>query len=492
MPLYGIDISKYQAGIDLSVVPCDFVIIYVSGGPRITNPYWEDQVKAALRNGKRVLLYHYAHDGRAKGTAAQEAARFLALTKPYWALVDGLVLDWESEWQDDIPWALEWLVTVRRESGKQTWFYAYYHTLKDYDCSPIYRADFPLWEAAYVLDRTVNGQTVPTRIDGYKVPDESLRWPVPEWGAPAMWQFTSTGFLTGWGDRLDLNVFRGDRAAWDKIHSAKGQTVRLTSDQFMDKYMGKPVYIPGYSTAECVALFWAYNREVNQGEAYSAAGAWNLWEQPIGTPYIWDTYERVQIGKRYDWGIWSGAHGAYPNGGAGHVAQLITDNGDGTGMFFSQNPNAPAIIRLSYNGLVGFLRPIGVTHTALTPAGGDVTPITPEEDMLSDDALKAIRAVVQEELANIAREGLEGDHHAGPLFGLDQNVKALVNGQESLASRLNGISEQIGGTATAISGLAKQLEKALSTAPVPAEIDVADLAKKTAKAFFDLITDKEA
>ena len=73
-----------------------------------------------------------------------------------------------------------------------------------------------------------------------------------------------------------------------------------------------------------------------------------------------------------------------------------------------------------------------------------------------------------------------------------QNVKALVNGHDSLASRLNGISEQIGGTATAISGLAKQLEKALSTAPVPAEIDIADLAKKTAKAFFDLITDKEA
>ena len=483
MPLHGIDISKYQRGIDLTRVPGDFVIVYV--GP--LNPYWEDQVKSALRAGKRVLLYHYAHDGRVKRTASAEAAQFLALTKPYWALVDGLVLDWESEWQWDIPWALEWLLTVRRASGRTVWFYAYYHTLRDNDCGPIQAAGFPLWEAAYVLD----GLT-PTRIDGYNPPDVSLRWPVEHWGSPLMWQYTSTGFLPGWGDRLDLNVFHGDRAAWDTIHAAKEQAVRLSSDEFMDKYMGKPVYIPGYSTAECVALFWAYNREVNQGEAYSAAGAWNLWEQPIGTPYIWDTYERVQIGKRYDWGIWSGAHGAYPNGGAGHVAQLITDNGDGTGMFFSQNPNAPAIIRLSYNGLVGFLRPIGVTHTALTPAGGDVTPITPEEDMLSDDALKAIRAVVQEELANIAREGLEGDHHAGPLFGLDQNVKALVNGQESLASRLNGISEQIGGTATAISGLAKQLEKALSTAPVPAEIDVADLAKKTAKAFFDLITDKEA
>nr|DAE48302.1 MAG TPA: LysA-like protein [Caudoviricetes sp.] len=31
MTLRGIDISSYQAGIDLSVVPCDFVIV-IDGG----------------------------------------------------------------------------------------------------------------------------------------------------------------------------------------------------------------------------------------------------------------------------------------------------------------------------------------------------------------------------------------------------------------------------------------------------------------------------
>ena len=30
-----------------------------------------------------------------------------------------------------------------------------------------------------------------------------------------MLQYTSGGYLPGWGDRLDLNVFYGDHAAWD-------------------------------------------------------------------------------------------------------------------------------------------------------------------------------------------------------------------------------------------------------------------------------------
>ena len=144
----------------------------------------------------------------------------------------------------------------------------------------------------------------------------------------------------------------------------------ITCEQFIRDHTGNPVYIPGYAIAECVALFWAFNREVNKGEQYSAAGAAQLWEQPQGVPYLWDTYERhagANVGMPYDWAVWSGQGGAYPNAGEGHVAQFLQDLGNGTGHFFSQNPNAPEVITLSYNGILGFLRPIGVSHDAPGP-----------------------------------------------------------------------------------------------------------------------------
>ena len=36
--LNGIDISSWQTGIDLSVVPCDFVVIKATGGIGYVNP----------------------------------------------------------------------------------------------------------------------------------------------------------------------------------------------------------------------------------------------------------------------------------------------------------------------------------------------------------------------------------------------------------------------------------------------------------------------
>jgi GH25 family lysozyme M1 (1,4-beta-N-acetylmuramidase) len=212
MSLYGIDISKYQQGIDLSVVPCDFVIVYVTGGPGVTNPAWREQVEAALANGKRVLLYHYGHDGPAWAAVEVEAGRFLDATRPYWSRIDGLVLDWEErQWIGDIDWALAFLDKVRAESGKPVWLYAYYDSLTSVDYGPIHRAGYPLWEAAYVLGYQ--------QINGYSVPGGRL--PIPLWGDPQMWQFTQTGRLSGWGGDLDLNVFYGDWSDWDRIHQKR-------------------------------------------------------------------------------------------------------------------------------------------------------------------------------------------------------------------------------------------------------------------------------
>lgn len=489
MPMHGIDISRWQKGIDLSSVPGDFVIVYV--GP--LNPYWEDQVKAAMRAGKRVLLYHYAHDGGVKRTASSEADQFLSLTRPYWALVDGTALDWESPWQSDVPWSLDWLNMVRTESRKVGWFYAYYHTLSDYDFGPVHKAGFPLWEAAYVLDRVVNGVTVPTRIDGYDPPDESLRWPVRYWGAPGMWQYTSTGFLEGWPAKLDLNVFPGDRAAWDRLHTYKEAAVKSYTWPLATEY----------ETSQF------FGEAPNNGNNPAGGHTGQDFKTPVGTPLYapgdgvidWagevdDTWEDNFLWLRGGRAIVVNCGADEPSFVMGHVSsetvtvgqsvkkgQLIGYTGN-TG--YSSGPHLHLEVLLP--GFILNSPTLGRTDPRLVcsglavpltvaPQGGTVTPIPPEEDMLTQeqaDQLKFIYDALKnggpDTPGGLSLLKMAGETYNGMFFGGDdtpdrKSLFALINdGHGSLASRLNGIADMVGHIPT--------------TAPGGADVDLDALADK--------------
>ena len=56
----GIDVSNWQAGINLANVPADFVIVLATDGAGFTNPHLVSQVNQALKLGKRVGVYHFA------------------------------------------------------------------------------------------------------------------------------------------------------------------------------------------------------------------------------------------------------------------------------------------------------------------------------------------------------------------------------------------------------------------------------------------------
>jgi hypothetical protein len=128
-------------------------------------------------------------------------------------------------------------------------------------------------------------------------------------------------------------------------------------DQFIAWATGRAIIITHMVTAECVAVFWAFNRLVGKSETYAAPGAVNLWTTTGGQPYLWDSYHRITSGyQRGDFLIWSGTTGAYPNGGFGHVAMLLKLYGDGTGDFLTQNPGNTAVRRLKLDGVVGALR----------------------------------------------------------------------------------------------------------------------------------------
>ena len=69
MALNGIDISNWQAGIDLSAVPCDFVISKATEGCWYVSADCARQVEQALSLGKCVGVYHYANGGNAVSEA---------------------------------------------------------------------------------------------------------------------------------------------------------------------------------------------------------------------------------------------------------------------------------------------------------------------------------------------------------------------------------------------------------------------------------------
>lgn len=158
-------------------------------------------------------------------------------------------------------------------------------------------------------------------------------------------------------------------------------------DDFVARWNGQYVWLlgtPSSGNRECVALFWRWNTDYNNAERYAAAGAQDLWKGYTS----WDGYDRIlptQDQLPGDWFLWDGYSGAYPNGGSGHVAMFLSDNGDGTGMFFSQNPNPAIVMRLSYAGVLGYLRPKRL-H------GGGVIPIAPNQRWVSaGGAIQRIR-----------------------------------------------------------------------------------------------------
>ncbi len=212
MALFGPDVSSAQRGIDTGSLPGDFVIVKVTGGTNYVNPYADAQIQSAKAKGKRTAIYHYVGDYN-PGTAAQEAAWFLQNSAGYLDGTNVVIMDWEAGGNPNVgnpAYAQEFVNAVRNASGIQPVGYADMAHVQY--LIPAYNAGMPVWVAAYTLGYQ--------RIDGYNVP----QGPIGNlYGiAPVMWQFTSSGYLPGWGGGLDLNIFYSDGAAWDALAAKNG------------------------------------------------------------------------------------------------------------------------------------------------------------------------------------------------------------------------------------------------------------------------------
>ncbi|EHZ0460500.1 glycoside hydrolase family 25 [Enterococcus faecalis] len=229
MTLNVIDISSWQSNINVGHggVPADGVLVKATGGIGYVNPDCDRAFQQALASGKKVGIYHFAHEAGLQGTAEQEAEFFLQNVQGYIGKAI-LVLDWESDNKHDVAWAKRWLDYVYQKTGIKPLFYTYLNVLNTYDFSSIAKSDYGLWLAYYGANNP-QGYSQPT-------PPE-----VPYWDFVTMWQYTSNGTLPNWSGRLDLNVFYGDRESWDKYAQPKQvQKPEKPSNKPITDVIGKP------------------------------------------------------------------------------------------------------------------------------------------------------------------------------------------------------------------------------------------------------------
>ena len=215
MTLNGIDISNWQRGIDLSKVPCDFVIAKATEGIGYVDKSCDGFIQQALKLGKKVGFYHFA---RPRNDAVREAQYFYNNTKNYFGEAIP-ILDWEAENKSDVAWAKRWLDEVHRLSGVKPVIYMSESVVNSYDWSSVANADYGLWVAKYRDNKPDYN---------YNMANAGSRPRVKWWKFYCMWQWTSSGRLNGYGGNLDCNVFYGDVSTWDAY---VGKSTSVTKPQ---------------------------------------------------------------------------------------------------------------------------------------------------------------------------------------------------------------------------------------------------------------------
>lgn len=202
MSLNGIDIASYQAGIDLSIVPCDFVIVKATQGTSYVNPDFNRAINQADQCGKLMGIYHYIGGHGAKA----EMDHFCRHFKP-WLGKAIPVLDWESiqnnAWRDE-----SYLETCIREfiamTGVPPIIYASLSVFPWALCS---KYNCGTWVAQYANMNDTGYQNNPWNEGAYSC---------------AIRQYSSSGKLNGWSGRLDINKAYMDAEAWHKYANPDG------------------------------------------------------------------------------------------------------------------------------------------------------------------------------------------------------------------------------------------------------------------------------
>ena len=200
-----IDVSGWQSADITRVVDADAAIVKITEGSWYANPSWRSQIEWARQTGKACGGYHYA-DG---GNVTAEVNHYLNQFNGHVGQCV-LALDWESNgnaaWGNG-DWVRQWVNQVYART--KVWPIVYVQDSAVSQIPSDVRSHCMLWKAQYANMNATGWQSTP--------------WNAGSRGE-GMVQYASTGYLNGRGP-LDLNLFFGERDAWQRIANGdRGKT----------------------------------------------------------------------------------------------------------------------------------------------------------------------------------------------------------------------------------------------------------------------------
>lgn len=235
--LNGIDISKWQSGINLSNIKFDFCIVKSTEGITYVDPSCDKYVQKLIALGKPWGFYHFA---RPYNDPIKEADSFIKNTENYFG--HGIpMLDWEAENQWDVSWAKRWLDRVAQKTGVKPYIYMSQSVVNSYNWSSVANAGYKLWVAKY---RDNNPDYNYNMANAGSKP--SVKW----WSDYVMWQWTSSGRLDGYSGNLDCNAYYGTVETWKADAGEVAENHNTVPDE-------KPPVVEEKPTAEQIAQYIA-------------------------------------------------------------------------------------------------------------------------------------------------------------------------------------------------------------------------------------------
>ena len=221
MSLNGIDISNWQQGIDLSKVPCDFVIAKATQGTGYVSPDCARQIEQARQTGKRFGVYHYVSGGNAVAEA-----NYFVDNCANWVGKGLFCIDWESN--ENSAWGNEGyleqvIAQVKARTGIPPIIYVQASRYAQV-AAVANRQNCGLWIAQYADMNATGYQDAPWNEGAY---DCVIR------------QYSSSGRLPGYGGNLDLNKFYGDGSVYDAYVTGGGSGSTAAPSQPSDPLAGR-------------------------------------------------------------------------------------------------------------------------------------------------------------------------------------------------------------------------------------------------------------